>query len=211
MDDVSKIHSCIKLIKQLPVSKIEDNINAVSNLIYEEDDLLNEFLQKVDNRAEVCRDDKLGEFLMCEYNREEDSYRSPLSNKYFPELKGPTYPSESMRNLEIKFNKMFQNYSRVYYSPAALSSVYLWELGESLEEGFAVAVLIKNNVNLEKEVNSGVWDSINVVNVSFKNDGEKLKVNYQLTTSVILSMEFNNKICGNVNLSGTMSRQVLSL
>lgn len=48
---------------------------GISNLIYENDDLLNEFLQSIDKPSEVSKEDKLGEYLKCEYNREGDSYR----------------------------------------------------------------------------------------------------------------------------------------
>lgn len=71
----SKLQSCIKIMRTLPPRKTLNNITALSNLIYDEDDLLNEFLQKVDSPAEICEEDSLGAFLKCEYNREGDSYR----------------------------------------------------------------------------------------------------------------------------------------
>lgn len=207
MEEDNKIRDCIKLIKKLPVDNIEDNITAISNLIYEDDDLLNEFLQKVDGRTELSTED--GEFLKCEYNRDGDSYRSPISNKYIPPTSDARYPTSELRELEIKLNKMFSLYSKAYYSPITISSVYCWELGDSIEEGFAVAILIKNNVNLEKEVNKGQWDSNNVINVTFsKIDHNKIQVTYKLTTTIILQMNFEHKICGKVSLSGTVSRQV---
>ena len=42
--EVNKIQECIVLFRKLSISKIDENVNAISNLIYEEDDLLNEFL-----------------------------------------------------------------------------------------------------------------------------------------------------------------------
>jgi len=47
----------------------------MTNLIYDDDDLLNSFLQSVDKPSEISKEDKKGEFLKCEYNREGDSYR----------------------------------------------------------------------------------------------------------------------------------------
>ena len=108
MEEQNKIRDCIKLIKMLPISKLDDNIVAISNLIYDDDDLLNEFLQKVDVRTEVSKEE--GDFLKCEYNREGDSYRSPLLNKYYPEIPDGRYPSKDLRELEIKLNKMFLAY-----------------------------------------------------------------------------------------------------
>lgn len=73
--DTQKLQACINLCRKLPAKDIERNIDAITNIIYEEDDLLNSFVQKIDSRSLVCRDDSLGEFLMCEYNRDGDSYR----------------------------------------------------------------------------------------------------------------------------------------
>ena len=94
----------------LPIIDIDKNIDAISSVIYENDDLLNEFLQKVDNRTKVCKDDPKGEFIMCEQNRDGDSYRSPYSNRYFPQTDDAKYPCAELRALEETLNKMFKLY-----------------------------------------------------------------------------------------------------
>ena len=73
------IKECIQINQLMPIIDIDKNIDAISSVIYDNDDLLNEFLQKVDNRTKVCTDDPKGEFIMCEQNRDGDSYRSPFS------------------------------------------------------------------------------------------------------------------------------------
>ena len=55
------IKECIQLNQLMPIIDIDKNIDAISSVIYENDDLLNEFLQKVDNRTKVCKDDVKGE------------------------------------------------------------------------------------------------------------------------------------------------------
>tara|TARA_B110000285_G_C14970913_1_gene536497 strand:- start:595 stop:762 length:168 start_codon:yes stop_codon:yes gene_type:complete len=48
------------------------------------------------------------EYLFCEYNKDNDSYRSPWSNKYYPEIvleEGeedyePIYPSMELHQME---------------------------------------------------------------------------------------------------------------
>lgn len=48
------------------------------------------------------------EFLKCEYNRDGDSYRSPWSNKYFPQgSEDAVYPSNDLLSLEQKANDVF--------------------------------------------------------------------------------------------------------
>jgi hypothetical protein len=71
--DQQKLESCIKLMRNLPINKLENNINAITNLIYDEDEVLNSFLQKIDNPLLIAKED--GEFIKCEYNRDGDSYR----------------------------------------------------------------------------------------------------------------------------------------
>jgi hypothetical protein len=70
-----KLECCIGIIRKLPVRKLEQNLNAITNLIYDEDELLLTFLQKVDSPLQVCTDDIKGEFIKSEYNRDGDSYR----------------------------------------------------------------------------------------------------------------------------------------
>ncbi len=208
MEDNNLIKDCIQLIKKLPINKLEENINAISNIIYENDDLLNEFLQKVDNRTDICTEDSLGDFIKCEQNRDGDSYRSPHSNHYYPPMDDARYPRKEIRELEIKLNKIFALYTKQYYSNSTVASVYCWDLGERIEEGFAACVAIKNIVDLEKGINSGKWDSSNLVNVTFFGDEKGLNAHFKLTTTVVLQMAFNHHQCGDVVLSGTIGRQV---
>ena len=200
------IKECIQLNQLMPVIDIDKNIEAISSVIYENDDLLNEFLQKVDNRTKICKDDPKGEFIICEQNRDGDSYRSPISNQYFPPTEDGKYPCAPLRELEEKLNKMFKSYLKLYYSISTLCSVYCWELGGSLEDGYGVAVLIKNSLTHQKKVNVGSWDSSNLITVTFEEEGGKKKAKYNLITTVNLSMSFEGKACGKVCLSGTIAR-----
>ena len=200
------IKECIQLNQLMPIIDIDKNIDAISSVIYENDDLLNEFLQKVDNRTKVCKDDVKGEFIMCEQNRDGDSYRSPISNKYYPPTTDAKFPCAQLRSLEELLNKMFKIYLKHYYSPTTLCSVYCWELGDSLADGYGVAVLIKNSLTHQKKINTGSWDSSNLITVTFDNEGAKKKAKYNLISTVNLAMSFESKICGKVCLSGTIAR-----
>ena len=201
------IKECIQLNQLMPIIDIDKNIDAISSVIYDNDDLLNEFLQKVDNRTKICKDDPKGEFIMCEQNRDGDSYRSPISNTYFPPTDDAKYPSAPLRQLEETLNKMFKIYVRLYYSTSTLCSVYCWELGESLADGYGVAVLIKNSLTDQKKINNGSWDSSNLITVTFEDESSgKKKAKYNLISTVNLAMSFNSKICGKVCLSGTIAR-----
>ena len=71
----SKLECCVKLTRIMPLHKLEKNLFAISSIIYEDDNLLNNFLQKVDSPLEICKDDVLGDYIKSEYNRDGDSYR----------------------------------------------------------------------------------------------------------------------------------------
>ena len=100
-------------------------------------------------------------FLLCDYNRDGDSYRSPWSNTYFPPLEDGILPSKALRKVEIEMNELVKFYTEMYYE-GGISSVYLWENDEE-EDGdegaeirdFAGSVCIKKDVVDNQFVSSG--------------------------------------------------------
>ena len=52
------------------------------------------------------------DFLCCDYNRDGDSWRSPWSNEFDPELEEGegVYPSEKLRKIEVRANEAFDVY-----------------------------------------------------------------------------------------------------
>jgi capping protein beta len=208
MEEINKLESCIKIIKKLPVSQIDKNITAISTLIYDDDDLLDNFLQKVDNRQNFCQEHC---FIKSEYNRDGDSYRSPITNKYYPPMEDGRMPSKDLRSLEESLNKIFSLYTNAYYctnSSSGICSCYCWDLGDSIEQGFAVAILIRHLVEGKGVVESGLWESTNVVNVTFSISDDGLNCTYKLTTYVQLRIGFNQNTNENGGVSGTLASQV---
>ena len=60
-------------MRRLPPSKIEQNLNGLLNLVPSETD---EILQRVDQPLKEMTDSKVNrKFLLCDYNRDGDSYR----------------------------------------------------------------------------------------------------------------------------------------
>ena len=107
-----------------------------------------EFLtnNNIEERLEICRDDSMGNFIKCSYNKLGDSYRSPWTNKFFPESPHPVYPPEIFREFEKSFNEIYALYAKLYYGNEAVSSVFIWEQGDSLENGFNISLLIDNGI-----------------------------------------------------------------
>ena len=139
-------------------------------------------------------------YLLCDYNRDGDSHRSPWSNKYDPPIDDGFVPSEKLRRLEVEANTLFDCYRELYFE-GGTSSVYLWELDG---DDFAGCFLIKKKVSGHEFVTEGCWDSIHVVEVNLEEGGKAAL--YKLTTTVILTMDVQKESVGDTNLSGTASK-----
>ncbi|KAJ2641862.1 F-actin-capping protein subunit beta, partial [Coemansia sp. RSA 1287] len=163
--------------------------------------LTEDLLAAVDQPLKVRQDAHSGkEYLVCDYNRDGDSYRSPWTNTYDPPLADGNVPSERLRKLEASANDAFSTYKDLYYE-GGVSSVYLWDMDES----FAGVVLIKK-VNDGTVRSKGSWDSIHVVEVL--ETGRQAR--YKLTSTVMLytvASGARGDRQSEINLSGSLTRQ----
>lgn len=200
-----ELNAALNLMRRMPPSKIALSLSGLVNLAPA---LTDELLQRVDQPLATARDAKSGKlYLLCDYNRDGDSYRSPWSNEYEPPLEDAFKPSARLRALEEKSNAVFDAYRNLYYE-GGVSSAYLWDLEE--EGAFAGCFLIKKEViEPQRRVSEGCWDSIHVVEVTPKNGAKngKGQHQYKITTTVILTMMTDKGEAGNVNLSGNLTRQ----
>jgi len=195
---MDKISASLSLMRRLPPNRIEQNLNGLLNLIPAETD---ELLQRVDQPLQEATDPETGRlYLLCDYNRDGDSYRSPWSNNYEPPIDDGFLPSEGLRKMEIEFNELFDAYRQLYFE-GGTSSVYLWDL----DHGFAGCFLVKKSVEKDRFVQSGCWDSIHVVE-AIEGDN-KTTATYKLTTTIIISMGVEKGDVGNTSLSGILTRQ----
>jgi capping protein beta len=106
-------------------------------------------MNNIEKNLEICTDDSMGKFIKSVYNKFGDSFRSPWTNKFFPPVEQAIYPPEIFRGMEISFNEIYAIFARMYYGEDAISSVYVWEQGDSYENGFNLALLINNgNLNI---------------------------------------------------------------
>lgn len=195
---MEKISASLSLMRRLPPNKVEQNLNGLLNLLPEETD---ELLQRVDQPLKEATDPDTGrKFLLCDYNRDGDSYRSPWSNKYDPPIDDGFLPSENLRAMEVEFNELFDAYRELYFE-GGTSSVYLWDL----DDGFAGCFLIKKDVEGDRFVKKGCWDSIHVVEASEAAD--KKTATYKLTATVMLYMGVEKAEVGDTSLAGSLTRQ----
>jgi len=193
-----QVDCALDLMRRLPPSQIEDNLAGLLDLV---PDLTEQLLSAVDQPLKVAHDPvSKRDYLLCDYNRDGDSYRSPWSNKYDPPLDDGAVPSAELRKLEVTANEVFDIYRDLYFE-GGVSSVYCWDL----DNGFAACILIKKTQDQSKKGQpmKGTWDSIHVVEVG----DSKKTAHYKLTSTVMLSIETETANTGKVNLAGSLTRQ----
>jgi len=193
-----QLDHALDLMRRLPPQNIEKNLSDLIDLV---PNLCEDLLSAVDQPLKIARDRETGkDFLLCDYNRDGDSYRSPWSNRCDPPLEDGAMPSERLRQLEIDANQAFDMYRDLYFE-GGVSSVYLWDLGH----GFAGCILIKKAGDGSKMI-KGCWDSIHVFDVQEKSSGRS--AHYKLTSTVMLWLQTNKPSSGTMNLGGSLTRQV---
>lgn len=202
---MSKIDAALDILRRLDPSKVSENLDKLINL---EPEIAEDLLSSTDVPLKIAKDAKQNnrEFLCCDYNRDLDSFRSPWSNTYFPELtedevQESYFPSDNLRSLELLMNDSFDVYRDLYYE-GGISSVYLWEVSEEDEEDESLGDTDFAGVLLFKKSNVGHWDSIHVFEITkdYKQIGQ---YNYKVTTTIILDLQDTDKL----RLAGNLIRQ----
>lgn len=187
----------LDLMRRLPPQQIEKNLTDLIDLV---PSMCDDLLSSVDQPLKIAQDRSNGkDYLLCDYNRDGDSYRSPWSNTYDPPLEDGSMPSERLRKLEIDANNAFDQYRDMYFE-GGVSSVYLWDM----DHGFAGVILIKKAGDGSQKI-KGCWDSIHVVEVIEKSSGRN--AHYKLTSTAMLWLQTNKESSGTMNLGGSLTRQ----
>jgi len=106
--------------------------------------------------------------------------------------------------MEVAANDAFDTYREMYYE-GGVSSVFLWDQDDG---GFAGVVLFKKNAtpdpsSKDNDDATGSWESIHVFEASERGRS----AHYKLTSTVMLHMFSKGPAVGDVNLSGSLTRQ----
>lgn len=119
-----------EIIKSINPKDINNTIDIFSLINFR---IREKFLQLYDNPLdEIFDKDQDKYFIKSPYNQEINNFRSPWSNKYYPETNEKNYfPNEKIRNEEIRANNIWEKYVKQYYGTAT-SSVYYWNLNNVL-------------------------------------------------------------------------------
>lgn len=208
--------AALDLMRRMPPSRMETSLEgaprfaltrraffqpstlSLTELVDLVPDLTDDLLNTVDQPLQISKDPVGNQYLLCDYNRDGDSYRSPWTNTYDPPIDDGVLPTERLRSMEVLANDIFNGYREMYYE-GGVSSVYFWDLDD---QTFAACVLFKKDAEEKKKLNQGNWDSIHVIEVRSAGGN---KAAYKLTSTVMLRIATDHSISSNrgaLNLSG---------
>lgn len=130
-------------------------------------------------------------FLLCHYNRTENSHRSPWTNRYYvfektsdgEEIriyeKDVPEEEQEIRLLETAANDVWESYVQLYYGKEAVGSVFLRPKENGAFDGL---------FGVKKAADNGSWDSVHLVKVDAPNETDKT-CDYHLESAVTVSLE----------------------
>ncbi|MCJ1354634.1 MAG: F-actin-capping protein subunit beta [Icmadophila ericetorum] len=194
----TQFDSALDLLRRLPPAATTVNLNRIFSLAPQ---ITEDLLSAVDQPLEIRRCKKSGrDYLLCDYNRDGDSWRSPWSNEFEPAMEGGeegSKPSDRVRAMEVRMGEAIDVYRELYYE-GGVSSVYFWDL----DDGFAGVVLFKKSS--PKGKTEGGWDSVHVI----ESIDRARTAHYKLTSTVILHLNTSSESLGDMDLSGNMTRQI---
>ena len=156
----------------------------------------------------INNSDPLGPFIESEYNKDGESYRSPWSNKYFPQKESNKLLPNELRELEQRINQLIKTYLKIYYSENAISSAYIMFQDESINNGFLCCVFIKSSVNNSEYLkDESFLESTNLISVKFMRERsdtpnkERIKTIYKTNTAFLYKLKL--KSLENCEFNGT--------
>ena len=167
-------------------------------------DTAEELLQTVDVPLKIGTDSEGNQFVLCDYNRDADSYRSPFTNTYIPSLPDGALPTERLRKMEEMANRGFQSYLRQYFDYGVLS-VYCWEVDD---ESFGVGVFVRKDIDQGKhgtDVIDGSISCSDVCEVRRSEVGDTWE--YSLVSSALVNITWKCKVGGPLQLNGDVNDQ----
>ena len=198
-----RLLAALDLMRRMPPSTLDESLEKLIDLA---PDLTDDLLNTVDQPLQTATDKQNKPYLLCDYNRDGDSYRSPWTNAYDPPLDDGVLPSARLRAMELIANDVFDGYREMYYE-GGTSSSYFWDVDDV---AFAACVLFKRDTEKKKALDAGSWDAIHVVEV--RPAGAKA-ASYKLTTTIMLRVATDHNTGsnpGSLNLAGSITRQAES-
>ncbi|OHT14496.1 F-actin-capping protein subunit beta [Tritrichomonas foetus] len=191
------------LLRHVPPKDIENRLFDTLEL---NPNLADDLLSKVDIPFQVTYDpDTHKPFIKCDYNRDLDSYRSPYSNKYVPDLPDGLLPPKRLRKMEEMAANVLSQYNLLYYDKGAISSAYCWEIEDSI---FGFGIFARKSVSDtyfdDGNYMDGSINSSDIVKVTLLENG---KFSYHIVSSVLLYLTIGVDNAEPLVLSGSTANE----
>ena len=174
------------LLVHVPPSDIEDRMYDVIQM---NPSIADEILSTTDVpfQTETCPDHHRL-FILCDFNRDLDSYRSPYTSKYIPDLPDGVQPPPELREMEVLAEKAINALKTLYYNKSGVGNCYTWHISEA---EFGIGVFFRKMLQEELTTNSGMpvsgWiNASDVFTVTSIGGG---KFQYEQVSSVLLELK----------------------
>merc|ERR1711935_493600 len=175
MADEEMLDSALDLMRRLPPQNIEEDLDGPIQLA---PDLCEDLLAAVDQPLKIAKDTESGrDYLLCDYNRDGDSYRSPFTNKYDPPLEDGAVSSAYLWDVDDGFAGCI-----LIKKPGAGSKKMkgCWDsihVVEVINQGAEAQYQLTSTVMLWMQTNKESSGSMNLGGSMTRQDEKTLKVN----------------------------------
>lgn len=170
----------------------------IKDALASSDTALSELSQRVVDFPLRSAEDPLTkrDFILCEFNKNGSSHRSPHSNTFVPPLGDEQHLlNDKLRTFELHANEVWEAYTQLYYGKEALGSVYVKEGSIS----FLACFLISKHVENDERLAEGKWNSAHTVHVGKVSNGS---CTYKIYSQIMISMDPTS----DTNLGAHLSR-----
>jgi capping protein beta len=188
------------IVRHSDPKDVEDRVYEVIKL---NPAVTDDILAQVDIPLKVGTDAQGNQYVLCDYNRDGDSYRSPFTNAYLPAIPKPALLPDDLREIEAMANHGFRSYLRQYFDSGVLS-VYCWECEE---HAFGIGVFIKKDIAGTAEGLNQLSGTISCADIcEVRPVSRKHRTySYSLVSSAIVSVSWKCRLGTPVNLAGTVT------
>lgn len=199
----SSVDAAHDLLRHVPPKDIEIRLRNVCKL---NPSLIEDLFSTIDVPHKVGTDPTNDmKYILCDFNRDCDSYRSPFSNQYYPELKDGLLPSDDLRQMEIISRNAFESYRKLYFLGGVLST-YAWNISNN---SFGFGVFVQKDIDDLLHDGTKMNGSISCTDVFEIKKKNKNNYEYKMISSILLHCNVeisNNEI---INMSGGVSNQTI--
>lgn len=192
------------LLRHVQPKDIETKLKCVCKL---NSSLIEDLLSTIDVPLKIGVDPTNGmKFILCDFNRDCDSYRSPFSNQYYPELRDGLLPSTKLRNMEVLSRNAFESYKKLYFIGGVLST-YAWDITNN---NFGFGVFVQKDIDNKLHDGTKINGSISCTDVFEITRKSKDFYEYSMVSSILLHCNVETPNNGIINLSGGISDKTVT-